>query len=247
MRPLLVFFLASLVSGVVGAAPVILSASGPGKALIELYTSEGCSSCPPAERWLSSLRNDSDLWARWVPVAFHVDYWDNLGWKDRFDDPRFARRQRAYAAQWGSGVIYTPGFVVNGHEWRGSAVERVAENHRLAGGTLRASYDDETLSVRFEPAADVRGAVQIHAALLGFGLVTDVQAGENSGRTLRHDFVVLDYRESRATPNADGVYTEILRLRRGGTVAPRYAVAVWVSEGDRIGPMQATGGWIDGQ
>ncbi len=247
MRSLTVLFLVFLVSGVVGAAPIVLSASGPGKALIELYTSEGCSSCPPAEHWLSSLRTDTELWTRWVPVAFHVDYWDKMGWKDRFDDPRFARRQRAYAEQWGSGVMYTPGFVVNGHEWRGRAVEAVAADHRLAGGRLRASYEDETLSVRFEPAAVARGGVQIHAALLGFGLVTDVRAGENSGRTLRHDFVVLDYRESGATPNADGVYTGALRLGSGGTVAPRYAVAVWVSEGGRIGPVQATGGWIDGR
>src|SRR6476660_686425 len=62
--------------------------------LIELFTSEGCSSCPPAEKWLSALKSNQDLWKKIVPVAFHVDYWDRLGWRDRFAKPDFTSRQQ---------------------------------------------------------------------------------------------------------------------------------------------------------
>ena len=86
--------------------------------LIELFTSEGCSSCPPAEKWLSALKSSSDLWKKAVPVAFHVDYWDHLGWRDRFAKPEFTSRQHRYAAAWGGDSVYTPSFVVNGKEWR---------------------------------------------------------------------------------------------------------------------------------
>jgi hypothetical protein len=68
--------------------------------LIELFTSEGCSSCPPADKWLSKFRSNPDLWSRVVPVAFHVDYWNNLGWMDRFSRPEFTERQRGYGAAW---------------------------------------------------------------------------------------------------------------------------------------------------
>src|SRR6266581_5068954 len=71
--------------------------------LVELFTSEGCSSCPPADAWISQLKESPDLWKKIVPVAFHVDYWNNLGWRDRFAKPEFTARQRRYVAA-GSGV-----------------------------------------------------------------------------------------------------------------------------------------------
>src|SRR5262245_51684991 len=86
--------------------------------LIELFTSEGCSSCPPAEKWLSELKSNQELWKKIIPVAFHVDYWDRLGWRDRFAKPEFTSRQQHYAATWGGDSVYTPGFVVNGKEWQ---------------------------------------------------------------------------------------------------------------------------------
>ena len=84
--------------------------------LVELYTSEGCSSCPPAEAWMGRLKDAPDLWKGFVPVAFHVDYWNSLGWKDRWSSPEFTERQRAYAEAWKSESVYTPCFVVNGKE-----------------------------------------------------------------------------------------------------------------------------------
>ena len=94
--------------------------SGPQQtALIELYTSEGCSSCPPAEAWLSRLKDNPGLWKQFVPIAFHVDYWDRLGWRDRFSSQRWTERQRRYASLWESESVYTPAVVVNGREQRG--------------------------------------------------------------------------------------------------------------------------------
>src|SRR5947208_7644646 len=111
--------------------------------LIELFTSEGCSSCPPAEKWLSALKSSSDLWKKAVPVAFHVDYWDHLGWRDRFAKPEFTSRQQHYASEWGGDSVYTPGFVVNGREWRdwfsGCAVPASSKEV----GSLRVTLSDD--------------------------------------------------------------------------------------------------------
>ena len=84
--------------------------------LLELYTSEGCSSCPPADRWLSDLKNHHQLWKNVVPVAFHVDYWDYIGWQDRFADGRYSQRQRDFAREQSLTTVYTPGFILNGKE-----------------------------------------------------------------------------------------------------------------------------------
>ena len=113
--------------GVVCAAlPITMSVaaetrfeSGPQQtALVELYTSEGCSSCPPAEAWMSRLQGDPGLWKKFVPIAFHVDYWDRLGWRDRFSSRQWTERQSRYAALWQSESVYTPAVVLSGKELR---------------------------------------------------------------------------------------------------------------------------------
>jgi hypothetical protein len=87
-------------------------------ALLELYTSEGCSSCPPTDRWMSALENEPGLWNEFIPIALHVDYWDYIGWKDRFVSLEYSARQRQYAQEQSLKTVYTPGFVYNGNEWR---------------------------------------------------------------------------------------------------------------------------------
>ena len=99
-------------------ASITFQSSEAQTALLELYTSEGCSSCPPAESWLSRLKESPGLWKDFVPLAFHVDYWDYLGWRDPWAAREFSERQRAYAQGWRSENVYTPGFVLNGKEWR---------------------------------------------------------------------------------------------------------------------------------
>src|SRR6266567_7895599 len=110
--------------------------------LVELFTSEGCSSCPPADAWINQLKESPDLWKKIVPVVFHVDYWDNLGWRDRFAKPEFTSRQRRYAAAWGGDSVYTPGFVINGKEWRGWFGGNAMPITSAKVGVLRVSVGD---------------------------------------------------------------------------------------------------------
>ena len=125
--------------------------SGPAQvSLLELYTSEGCSSCPPAESWLSELSRNPNVWRAVVPVSFHVDYWDNLGWKDAFSSREFTLRQRSYAASWGSESIYTPEFVLNGAEWQGWG-QAVPAGANQQAGKLTVEVRGSEVVVRYLP------------------------------------------------------------------------------------------------
>ena len=154
-------------------------------ALVELYTSEGCSSCPPADRWLSSLRQRPDVLA----AAFHVDYWDTLGWPDRFAQPAFTARQQALQRSSGARFVYTPQVLVNGRDWRAwpslpvptgpARVQVLAQ--RLAGGQVQ---------VRLIALGGAPGTLGLWWAVLEDGHLSAVKAGENRGVLLRHDRVV---------------------------------------------------------
>jgi hypothetical protein len=171
--------------------------SGPGTtALVELYTSEGCSSCPPADRWIAGLPNGALPLAKVVPLAFHVDYWDYLGWKDEFADPGHARRQAWLAALNGRRTSYTPHFFVAGAEvldWRGRIAGEIAKVG--AGGTAArievsaSPAGANRLAITTRATAD-NAQAQLFVAVTESGLVTAVRAGENRGATLRHDHVV---------------------------------------------------------
>jgi hypothetical protein len=219
--------------------------SGPAQtSLVELYTSEGCSSCPPAEAWLSRLKGEPGLWKNFIPIAFHVDYWDRLGWRDRFSSPQWTERQRRYAALWRSGSVYTPAVVVNGREQRGwSSANLSPPSDREAGVLSVSSPDAKNFSVEFRPPERSGTEYEAHRALLGSAIFTNVRAGENSGRNLAHDFVVLDFR------NGD-LKSEQGRARASLTTAvavepgARKAVAVWVTRRGELDPQQAVGGWL---
>lgn len=226
-----------------GAQPLSLQGSESRVSLLELYTSEGCSSCPPADRWLSELVDDPRLWRELVPVAFHVDYWNYLGWPDRFADARYSGRQRRYAEHQAVRSVYTPGFVMDGEEWlgwfRGTDLAPEPANRV---GRLTLSVEDEDLRARFSPLRETPPALELHVALLGFDLHTAVARGENRGRELRHDFVVLGYRR---VPLAwrDGHYEASTRLPRPSVASARQAISAWVSGVDDPRPIQAVGGW----
>src|SRR5437762_9965088 len=160
--------------------------------LIELFTSEGCSSCPPAEKWLSGLKSNQDVWKKIIPVAFHVDYWDRLGWRDRFAKPEFTARQQRYAAAWGGDSVYTPGFVVNGKEWRAWFGGNAMPITSAKVGMLRVSIgDDGKVSATFIPDTMLSRPLTLNVALLGNDPQSDGKRGENCRRNLRQDFVVL--------------------------------------------------------
>lgn len=219
--------------------------SGPAQtALVELYTSEGCSSCPPAEAWLSRQKENSGLWKQFVPVAFHVDYWDRLGWRDRFSSKEWTTRQSRYAALWGNESVYTPAVVVNGQERRGWSSSKLAQPNDKKVGVLRASTSDgKHFSIEFKPAQGEVGSWEAHLALLGSDISTSVRAGENSGRNLKHDFVVLDL-QSGPLQNEAASQQASLTVNGSAGGDARKAVAVWVSKSGQIAPAQATGGWL---
>ena len=212
--------------------------------LLELFTSEGCSSCPPAEKWLSALKSNQDLWKKIVPVAFHVDYWDRLGWRDRFAKPEFTSRQQGYAAAWGGDSVYTPGFVLNGKEWRGWFGRNAISTTSTKVGVLRVSLsDDGKLSATFVSAAPQLRALQLNIALLGNDLESNVKRGENTGRKLHHDFVVLHLDKTDMLNNADH-WTGSISFAPNATADKPTAIAAWITSGGNITPIQATGGWV---
>jgi hypothetical protein len=163
-------------------------------AVVELYTSEGCDSCPPADRWMSSLKTAAAQ-GKVLPLAFHVDSWDYLGWKDRFSDAAYSARHRAAASAAGARVVYTPQVLLDGREfqaWRRTPAEQLAAAARAkAGAQLQVYAQPAPSGVRV--SVDAKSAAkdaQAFVALFENGLATDVKAGENRGVTLHHDFVV---------------------------------------------------------
>src|ERR1051326_3572011 len=154
-----------LQSVVTAEADETVFVSGPTRThLLELFTSEGCSSCPPAEAWLSRLKDNKQLWRDFVPIAFHVDYWDRLGWRDRFASPQWTQRQQILAARWNAGSVYTPAFVLDGSESSASVPRASSEN----GGTLRVRCAGDEVRVSFASTRTNAGSFEAHLAGLGF-------------------------------------------------------------------------------
>jgi hypothetical protein len=166
--------------------------------LLVLYTSEGCSSCPPADKWLSSLPANPK---QFVPLAFHVDYWDYIGWKDRFAKAQYSDRQRKTAAFNHAGFVYTPQFVFNGKDFKGwdnSRLNNAIKKQQPAtvSVTLEAidnQAGDTTLKATANSAnAEVAKNTDVFIALYENKLVSQINAGENNGRELKHDYVVRE-------------------------------------------------------
>jgi hypothetical protein len=171
----------------VAAEPACSARSGPTAPLvIELYTSEGCNSCPPADRWLSTLGRRSDV----VALAFHVDYWDRLGWVDRFARPEWTLRQQHAAQFSGSRIVYTPQVLVNGRDHRRwPALPDASATALVSLELLREGPD---YMARVLPLAGAPRELSGYWAVTEDGHRTQVRSGENAGSALRHDAVVRE-------------------------------------------------------
>jgi hypothetical protein len=232
MKTRLVCLISAFVAAATCQSADLVFDSGPQKMhLIELFTSQGCSSCPPAEAWLSKLKNEPRLWKDFVPLAFHVDYWDRLGWRDPFASKEWTARQYQYSSNWKSESVYTPGFVLDGREWTGRSVPTPSDEKP---GALKLSIINGKAVAEFVSANGKD--LEVHMASLGFDLTTKVGAGENSGRNLKQDFIVLSLANQKMSGGkAEFEFNPDLRAR---------AIAAWVTLPNQLQPVQAVGGWL---
>ena len=173
-----------------------LSAQEKPLVIVELFTSEGCSSCPPADRLLSEIVNNDQSGAEVIGLSFHVDYWDYIGWKDPYAKGDFTIRQRAYARRFLNSTIYTPQMVVNGkHEFVGSNKSHFAKALRKEQETNLGSLEVSSVTIENEIlkvviAGDGIDESVLNVAIVERGLSQNVSRGENRGRLLAHDNVV---------------------------------------------------------
>ncbi|MGD8483571.1 MAG: DUF1223 domain-containing protein [Thioalkalispiraceae bacterium] len=215
--------------------------------LVELFTSEGCSSCPPAERFLNSLKTHNRLWKNVIPLAFHVDYWDYIGWKDRFAQAAFSQRQRQYARWQQHATVFTPAFFINGENWRRGFLSRqLPEPEPIKVGRLSATLSTQRLVARFQPVQPSPSGYILNIALLGNDITNHIKAGENRGRTSRHEFVVLDHQQHLGNNLEWQVAWSPLTRHVRALSVPGYAVALWVNAVNNPVPLQATGGTLPG-
>ena len=213
--------------------------------LIELYTSEGCSSCPSADVRISQLLADDSLWVSRIPMAFHVDYWDYLGWKDIFANSKHSRRQRKHHRFGNVRSVYTPGFVIDGQEWTGffnGADWPIAKS--TEPGNLQAIYKEGEVDVKFSPLNKNITSMKLQMAWLGVGLETEVKRGENGGLTLAHNFVVLRSKSGQLN-SEDGYQASLTFDSKNLPRAEKYALVVWLEDSRTRKPVQAVGGWIE--
>ena len=233
--------LAILALAAVSLSIVLAKTSEPGPprkaVVVELFTSEGCSSCPPADELLSHLRQDlSAKHIEVIPLGFHVDYWNSLGWKDRFSSADYSRRQEQYTQSLRVDGPYTPEMVVDG------AVEFVGNDAGHAQRTIReAASQPEVATVRLSSAASDQLAVQAKApssakdaqvvlAITEDNLMTKVGSGENGGRTLHHAAVVRELRQLGRLHEGSFAANVPLKLEKDWKRADLRAV-VFVQEG----------------
>jgi hypothetical protein len=235
----LVFLLAMTTALSASAGQTVFESKPARTHLLELYTSEGCSSCPPAEQWMSELKNQPRLWQDIVPVAFHVDYWDRLGWRDPFASKLWTTRQTQYSARWKSESVYTPAFVLDGKEWHYGKLPDAATE---TTGVLKLTVNGDRVSALFNALPGSADRYDIHVARLDFSLRTDVTAGENNGRKLVHDFVVLGL--ANETMNSGAKELQLPTPSTKSTADSRTAIAAWITLPGQIEPVQALGGWL---
>ena len=215
------------------------AAAGPGcqavstttaPTVVELYTSEGCSSCPAADKWLSTLKGRPDVLA----LAFHVNYWDRLGWPDRFATPELTARQHELAQRAGSRQVYTPQVVAGGRDWRSWPQLPPPAPSRVH---LTLTREGERVTAQVAAAPGDASQLGGYWVVLEDQHLSQVRAGENAGQTLRHDHVVRLYKPVPAWPAGSSGSSQ-LGVSRGVPEHPR-RVAFVVTDAATGRPLQA--------
>ena len=195
-------------------APAAAPPAAGSVAVVELFTSQGCSSCPPADRLLSAIAAEPAFAGKVVPLAYHVDYWNYIGWQDPFSSADWSTRQKQYAQAYDTNRIYTPQLVVNGTDEMTGSEERKVRS-AIARALAEVPPVELDLSVEKTPgglrakitashAAALPRDADVLVALVENGLVTKVGRGENGGRTLKNDAVVRRLQKAFALAAAPG-------------------------------------------
>jgi hypothetical protein len=176
-------------------------------ALVELYTSEGCDSCPPVDKWLSALKGNQAYSGRAVPLSMHVDYWDYIGWRDPYAQAQFGARQREISGINRERTVYTPQILVAGRDLRPGMFSTASGfDEALAKINRMPPRADLGLNIQGASASELKldataklkntseaGDAVLYLAVFENGLSSSVAAGENKGKLLKHDFVVRQW------------------------------------------------------
>ncbi|HEV3039885.1 MAG TPA: DUF1223 domain-containing protein [Candidatus Angelobacter sp.] len=244
MRNLRSWTLGALLIGLVFLLGAFVFKPAPGKAqrktvVVELFTSEGCSSCPPADELLGRMNGqESANGATVIPLGFHVDYWNSLGWQDRFSSRSYSERQQQYAEKFKLEGPYTPQMVVDGTaEFVGNSSSRAQAT--IAEAATRPQQADIQLSAKDPGKVQVQAtlsetpsAADVMLAITEDNLITKVGAGENDGKVLHHAAVVRDFR--RLGRLSSGKFDQTLSLHRDKEWnAANLHVVVFVQATDR--------------
>lgn len=212
---------------------------------MELFTSEGCSSCPPADKWVSKLLKDKTLFTYTIPLVFHIDYWDYIGWKDIYASQSNTLRQRQHKIEGRSSGVYTPEFIVNNKEWKAwfNPFTREWGKSTKTVGKLTLNHHEESdiLDITFNPQVTSTTGYKLHVAVLGMGIKSEIKKGENRGETLIHDFVVLKHKAY--SPQRQTTWRvpmlDIPHLKQ-----KENAIVVLISPGDSQEIIQSVGGYL---
>ncbi len=226
------------------ASELSFSSTQKKTAMIELYTSQGCSSCPPADKWLSELKTHPDLFKRFIPLAFHVTYWDFIGWKDVFAQEEFDTRQRNYAKIWKSRSVYTPQFIVDAKEYREWFSYKALPNfsNELVGKLSLTLHDNQQLSITFDNKTNYKKRATVNIAVLGFDYNIPIKKGENQNRELNHDFVVLEFEQYPINLKKSLLNKKYFLPKLKNN--KRKAIVVFITT-QKNEPLQAVGGFLN--
>lgn len=203
-------------SGIGAGTGMAQTVSSDPVVVVELYTSQGCSSCPPADAYFAELAKDK----RVIPLALHVDYWDYIGWADSFANPKFTDRQKAYAHAVGSRTIYTPQMIVGGKDRvEGHQPELVDQliGAQLAAAqpvALRLQRNGDDLHITAKSMGDLMGAVRVQLVRYTPSAVVEIEHGENAGLKVRYSNIVTSW---QVIGNWPGVVPLDLQAKVSGT------------------------------
>jgi len=213
--------------------------------MLELYSSQGCSSCPPAEAWLNKLKTSPHLWESIIPINFHVDYWDYLGWNDPYADRKFSKRQQDYKRLGHTNHVATPGFIVDGKGWTGwFARQALSIEKQTTPAKLTVNLNNNRADVTFMSIEQSDEPVIITVAILGFDQHTAIKRGENKGDVLKHDFVVLNHKKVTVDAKNFSYKTNVALPDTSTFNSPQQAIVIWASTNKDPRPLQVVADWL---